>query len=248
MSKPLYVPKEKAAEFELKSGLRPLPTMQDESGVPDEHLDNPYWFNAQTGVLIQTAQHHSRQFAIFPEMVGFTHKDLARLPFDKQSDFVSWAIGYTNLMLASGWVRIDVTTLGEIAIWAGAVDWAEAALQCAVELTDASPNRLTVSLWADNDSYSTADSRQVIRLAGEDLSLALAWGLGRWARRHFNDKRWERSTYGIVPHQASSKMMRAGNGDPTRDLAPEVISEILSAHGQQKRTEQRGKCPFGHSA
>ena len=126
MTKAAYIPKAKAQGLELKPGFRFLDTMQDDTGIEDNQLLSPYWLNAKTGELLQTDKHHSRQFAIFPEMVGFTHDDLARLPMDRQSDYVGWAIAYTNLMLASGWVRIDFTSSDGVAIWAGGVDWAEA--------------------------------------------------------------------------------------------------------------------------
>ncbi|MNL19044.1 hypothetical protein D3C87_1402240 [compost metagenome] len=224
-------------------------TMQDIAGLEDHQVRNPYWFNTGTGELFQTDKHHSREFAIFPEMVGTTHADLeADLPYDRQTQYFEWVLGYTNLLLARGWARIDTPSPDEIIVWAGGLDWAEIAIRCAADLSGAPVERMTVCVWVDNDAQSTQASRAIFHLAGSEAKEAVASGLSRWARPELHTKNWSRSTFGAVPDaNAPSKMRAAPAQNAWHGLDEEsraVIASMIAKGDPEGRAT--GRCPFGH--
>ena len=146
--------------------------------------DDPIWFNADTGEVVQTGRtHHSKVFAHDPTILGIS-PDEVRF----KSGGERYAMSYANVMLAKGWCRIDILNgrnrvlgqveaqpAGTVSINAPNMSAADVAFAEALRRTN---GRITKLVLVVSERATKDTSEAVITsLSGAQLQTAISAGL-----------------------------------------------------------------------
>lgn len=126
--------------------------MQSFMGLGYRLSKNPYWFNGETGEVVQTpGEHHSVVFDCDPMILGIAPDDVASKYSGEQR-----AIAYADTMLDRGWCRIDIANgadhalgasvlaAGTVTISAPTMEAADAAIREAGRLTGGRADRIII--------------------------------------------------------------------------------------------------------
>ncbi|MBD7940116.1 hypothetical protein [Brevundimonas guildfordensis] len=159
-------------------------------GLDQRKLRNPWWFNAERGLLVNTeGVHHSKAFQSDPELLGLTHDDInfkagwdARYIGHREQKEFYWA--YPNLLLREGWVRIDVVEIGSevtIIICAPKMSLVDDAINIARQKAHQTVHRLVVVVFPRTEVTSKMETQR-IELSGAPLHTALRSGISSFAR------------------------------------------------------------------